>query len=68
MKEKISISFINLLFFLGLAKPAQKKNANLANSGGCMVIKPEVDEGAAGGGYIDRLLQVTEPMANNRAR
>jgi len=50
-----------------LAKPAQKKNANLANSGGCMVIKPEVDEGAAGGGYIDRLLQVTEPMANNRA-
>jgi len=31
------------------------------------VIKPEVDEGAAGGGYIDRLLQVTEPMANNRA-
>merc|ERR1711902_175072 len=50
-----------------LAKPAQKKNANLPNSGGCMVIKPEVDDGATGGGFIDRLIDATDPMANNRA-
>ena len=48
---------------LGLAKPAQKKNANLPNSGGCMVIKPEVDDGATGGGFIDRLIDATDSMA-----
>ena len=46
-----------------MAKPAQKKNANLPNSGGCMVIKPEVDDGATGGGFIDRLIDATDSMA-----
>jgi len=48
-----------------LAKPAQKKNANLPNSGGCMVIKPEVDDGATGGGFIDRLIDATDSMAKS---
>ena len=58
-RTKCNISII----YLGLAKPAQKKNANLPNSGGCMVIKPEVDDGAAGGGFIDRLIDATDSMA-----
>ena len=62
--EKNSIFIINIsITDLGLAKPAQKKNANLPNSGGCMVIKPEVDDGAAGGGFIDRLIDATDSMA-----
>jgi len=48
-----------------LAKPAQKKNANLPNSGGCMVIKPEIDDGATGGGFIDRLIDATDSMAKS---
>jgi len=48
-----------------LAKPAQKKNPNLANSGGCMVIKSEDDEGASGGGFIDRLIDATDSMAKS---
>merc|ERR1712223_2348549 len=48
-----------------LAKPAQKKNANLPNSGGCMVIKPEVDDGATGGLFMDRLIEATDSMAKS---
>ena len=59
-----SIIIINIsITYLGLAKPAQKKNANLPNSGGCMVIKPEVDDGATGGLFMDRLIEATDSMA-----
>ena len=62
-KFNIYSYLIFLPTYLGLAKPAQKKNANLPNSGGCMVIKPEVDDGATGGGFIDRLIDATDSMA-----
>ena len=54
------------MYFLGLAKPDQKKNANAAITGGRMVIKPEADDGATGGGFIDRLIETTKSMTNRK--
>ena len=57
----------NYVLNLGMAKPAQKKNANAsANSGSRMVVKPEVDDGTTGGGFINRFIENVESMANGR--
>ena len=31
-----------------------------------MVIKPEADDGATGGGFIDRLIETTKSMTNGK--
>ena len=61
--------FLSKIFYvLGLAKPAQKKNANAANSGGKMVIKPFANNGTTNAGYIDTFIKTGsfDSLANGR--
>ena len=57
-----------MLYFSGLAKPAQKKNAKAANSGGKMIIKPSENNGTTNSGYIDIFIKTGsfDSSANGR--
>ena len=63
-----NIFFVKKLCILVLAKPAQKKNANVANRGGKMVINLFANNGTTNAGYIDTFIKTGsfDSSANGR--